>query len=102
MNINSADEPPPPPVPKSTPPKLQRTKVTETSEPKQTSGQYNNFTEPEPVMRPASPVNGPQEMTETKPQTLIDYAAFEHVTTELFSQNMKFFLMYNKVSFSVE
>ncbi|XP_059156810.1 unconventional myosin-XV-like isoform X1 [Physella acuta] len=98
----------PPPIPKSSPPKLVQRKITtetvETIEVKRSSGEYSKRIEPAStynkvivpdVVRPALP---PPEV-ETKQN--IDYSAFERVITELYPQNKKNFLIYSKVPWTI-
>ena len=85
-----SDEPPPPPS--HPPPKIKKKEIVEIEEkfesvivPDQATEQFQTRIEPDPEP--------------TKP--LIDYAGFEKVITELFPQNKKFFLTYNKVPWTL-
>jgi hypothetical protein len=57
----------------------------------------------ETVIKPDEPVEQFQRRIEADepPKVLIDYSGFERVVTELFPQNKKFFLMYNKVPWTL-
>ena len=87
------DEPPPPPVPKSLPPP--RTTVTKKVITEEKQETYKRVIEPE-AMEP-EPL-ALLALPEPEPEPSIDYTAFERVITELYPQNKKFFLMYNKVN----
>ena len=61
----------------------------------------------ETVIKPDEPPEAEQFQRRIEPDVeppkapQIDYAAFERVITELFPQNKKFFLMYNKVPWTL-
>lgn len=86
---------PPPPPPSHPPPQLKKLR----KETVEVEEKFEKFIRPD---KPSTPETFERRIEADMPQKPhIDYAAFERVITELFPQNKRFSLMYNKVPWTL-